>query len=76
MTRVLVEMALSLGDLAGLPKGTRIATNHNKIMERDEAWGREFWIEPGTLSPYFEPLVHWLPAIILPPVVDHGADLG
>jgi hypothetical protein len=70
-----IDVARTVGDLSGLPVGTRIATNHNKIMEREEAWGREYWIEPMTLSPYFEPLVHWLPAFILPPVVDHKADL-
>lgn len=73
--QITVTVARTIGELSGLPVGTRIATNHNKILERDEAWGREYWIEGGTLSPYFEPLVHWLPAYILPPVVDHAADL-
>jgi hypothetical protein len=68
-----IDVARTIGDLAGMPVGTRIATNHNKIMEREDAWGRQYWIEPGTLSPYFEPLVHWLPAFILPPVQDPEA---
>lgn len=65
-----LRVAETIGDLAGMPVGTRIATSHNKILERDEAWGREYWIEPGTLSPYFEPLVHWLPCVVLPRLED------
>lgn len=67
--RITVTVARTIGDLAGLPVGTRIATNDNRILERDEAWGKEYWIEPGTLGPFFEPLVHWLPCVILPPAV-------
>jgi hypothetical protein len=69
-----LDVAYTIGDLAGLPVGTRIATNHNKILFRDEAWGKQHWIEEGTLSPFFDALVHWLPAFILPPVVDHSLD--
>jgi hypothetical protein len=58
--------------MAGLPVGTRIATNHNKVLILDFAFGREYWIEEGTLSPFYDPLVSWLPAIILPPVVEEG----
>jgi hypothetical protein len=70
-----IDVAYTIGELSGLPVGTRIATNHNKVLERDDAWGRQYWIEPMTLSPFYEPLVEWLPAFILPPVVDHKADL-
>ena len=70
-----IDVARTIGELAGLPTGTRIATNHNKILELDEGWGRQYWIEPLTLSPFYEPLVEWLPAYILPPVVDHKTDV-
>lgn len=75
METVSIDVARTIGDLAGLPLGTRIATNTNKILERERAWGRQYWIEGGTLSPYFEPLVHWLPAYILPPVAGQKADI-
>lgn len=70
-----VQVAWTIGELGGLPLGTRIATNHNKILELDEAWGRRYWIQTGELGPYFEPLVDWLPCYILPPVVDQKADI-
>jgi hypothetical protein len=70
-----IQVAWTIGELSGLPVGTRIATNHNKILELDEVVGGRSWIEGGTLSPFYEPLVHWLPAYVLPPVVDHTADI-
>ena len=112
MRSVEVQVALTIGDLAGLPVGTRIVTNHNKVLELDmieaadypepapaatgfgpmdsdnrKEWrkdkakweadrqrGGRYWIEGGTLEPFYQPLVHWLPAFVLPPVVDHKAD--
>lgn len=70
MLQIKLQVITAPGDLDGLPLGTRIATNNNKILFRDEAWGRKHWIEEGTLSPFFEPLVQWLPVIVLPPPVD------
>ena len=77
-----VIVAETISDLDGLPVGTRIATNHNKIFELDQIEtvtkrsdaGQRYWIETGTLQPFYQPLTHWLPAYILPAVVDHKAD--
>jgi hypothetical protein len=66
-------VATTIGDLSGLPQGTRIATNHNKLLLLGEFAGQPHWYEEGELVNY-QPLVHWLPAYILPPVVDHKAD--
>jgi hypothetical protein len=69
MTReVSLQLAETVDELAGLPLGTRIATNTNKVLILDEAWGRSHWIEEGSLEPFFQPRAVWLPAIILPPV--------
>lgn len=73
-TEATVTLCWTIGEMAGLPVGTRIATNHNKILILDFAFGREYWIEEGTLSPFYDPLVSWLPAIILPPVVTEGPE--
>lgn len=61
-------------DLTGLPVGSRILTNHDKIFELDAIEpgrhdsGALYWIEPGTLQPFPpEGLDHWLPAYLLPP---------
>jgi hypothetical protein len=70
-----VIVAGTIGDLAGLPIGTRIATNHNKLLICDEFAGGRFWYEEGELTNY-SPMVHWLPAYILPAAVDHAADEG
>jgi hypothetical protein len=69
-TTISLQMADTADDLADLPLGTRIATNTNKVLFLDEAVGRQHWIEEGTLEPFFQPRAAWLPAIILPPVVD------
>jgi hypothetical protein len=74
MRTIELEMAWTIGELSGLPVGTRIATNHNKILTLDEIKIGRYWIEDNTLQPFYQPLVHWLPCIILPPVVDHKAD--
>jgi len=57
-------VATSIGDLAGLPVGTRIATNHGKLLICGQFAGGLHWYEKGELTNY-QPLVHWLPAIIL-----------
>jgi hypothetical protein len=62
-------------ELVGVPLGTRIATNTNHIFTLEEAWGREYWIEEGTLKPFYSPLAEWLPAYILPPVVEDGPSI-
>ena len=59
----------TIGDLSGLPLGTRIATNHNKLLVLDTFAGSPWWFEEAGLQPY-TPLVDWLPVIVLPPVVD------
>lgn len=76
-----LRVARTISELAGLPIGTRIVTSTSKILELDmietvtkrKDAGERYWIEPGTLQPYSQPLVHWLPALILPPV-DHAYD--
>jgi len=57
-------VATSIGDLAGLPEGSRIATNHNKLLICGKFAGGLHWYEQGELINY-QPLVHWLPAVIL-----------
>lgn len=78
MKNVRMQIATHVRDLepSGLPLGTRIVTNHNKVFELDiietptgrKDAGERYWIEPGTLQPYHCALGHWLPAVILPPV--------
>jgi hypothetical protein len=63
-----LQVARTIGELAGLSPGTRIATNHNKLLILDEFAAGHAWFEQGELTPY-QPLVHWLPAFILPPRV-------
>src|ERR671926_946503 len=75
MRTVELQIIYTLGEMGGLPVGTRIATNHNKLLVLEE-WikgHRTYWMEEGELTPY-SPLVHWLPVIVLPPVVDHAMD--
>ena len=73
MTKVPVKVLRTIGDFGGLPIGTRIATNHNKLLMLESAMGSIYWYEQGELQPYI-PLVHWLPAYVLPPAVDHKSD--
>lgn len=74
-----VRVARTIGDLAGLPIGTRIATNDSKLLELyvgpKPGVNSSSWIIPGTLEPFYQALVSWLPAVVLPPVVDPRADL-
>jgi hypothetical protein len=67
-----VIVAWTIDDLAGLPVGTRIATNTNKIMVLDEIPRGRYWIEPGTLEAYYQAMAAWLPAYILPSVMEKG----
>jgi hypothetical protein len=69
-----VKVASTIGELSGLPIGTRIATNHNKLLLLGEFAGSEHWYEEGELTNY-QPMVHWLPAYILPAPVDPKADI-
>jgi hypothetical protein len=69
-TLLIVE---TIGELAGLPMGTRIATNHNKLLIHGEFAGSHYWYEEGELVNY-SALVDWLPAIVLPPVMDYKED--
>ena len=74
MKNVRIQVATHVEDLEGLPVGTRIATNHNKILELDMIEtvtkradaGGTYWIEPMTLMPFPVAQAHWLPAYILP----------
>jgi hypothetical protein len=66
-----VKVIRTLGELAGLPLGTRIATNHNKLLILDTFAGAEWWFEEAGLQPY-SALVEWLPVIVLPPVADRA----
>lgn len=68
MREVPMRMLSTIGDFAGLPDGTRIATNHNKLLILEDFNGLQWWHEEGELQNY-TPLVHWLPAYILPAVV-------
>jgi hypothetical protein len=74
MRTVEVEVARTIGELAGLPDGTRIATNHNRLLVLEDFNGLQWWHEEGELQNY-TPLVHWLPAFILPPAVEQKADI-
>jgi len=69
MDSMQIRVARTIGELAGLPVGTRIATNHNKLLILDKYIEQLYWFEEGELTPY-QPLVRWLPAFILPPVQD------
>lgn len=68
MREAKVEIVCTLGDLAGRELGTRIATNHNKLLVLDVGYGSEYWFEDGELTPY-SPIHEWLPVVVLPPVV-------
>jgi hypothetical protein len=77
MRNTRIQVATHVEDLNpnGLPVGTRIATNHNKILVLDEVEegradaGNRYWIEPMTLQPLPNAMEHWLPAYILPEAV-------
>ncbi len=75
MDTVELRVARTIGELSGLPLGTRIATNHNKLLVLDVFAGAPFWFEEGELTPYL-PLVRWLPAYVLPTAVDHLRDVA
>lgn len=57
-----------------LPVGQRIATNTNRLLVKDKAYGKEFWMEEGELTPY-RPHTAWLPVYVLPPVLEEGVEL-
>jgi len=63
-----VEVLWTIGEMAGLPLGTRIATNTNMLLTLDVGYGSQFWMEDGQLTPY-SPTAEWLPVFVLPPVV-------
>ena len=52
-----------------LPVGARILTRRNLVLDKEEAWGRTYWIEDGTLTP-LGPSEGWLPVYILPEEVN------
>lgn len=54
----------TIGDMAGLPAGTRMATNDDKLLTYKDG----YWMDrTGQL---YSPLVYWLPVVILPPRVE------
>ena len=57
----------TIGDMAGLPTGTRIATNDGKLLFQAEMFGGHQWVDrTGQL---YSPLASWLPVVVLPPAV-------
>lgn len=61
-----VEVLNTIGEFSLLPVGTRIATNNHKLLISEEFAGKVTWSEFGELS-VLTPMVHWLPAYVLPP---------
>jgi hypothetical protein len=59
-----VKEIRTLGELAGLPVGTRIATNDDKLLILGEMAGPQWMDRTGQL---YSPLVSWLPVLVLPP---------
>lgn len=57
-------MIWTLGDMAGLPVGTRIATNDDKLLIYSAMLGGQWVDRTGQL---YSPLVSWLPVVVLPP---------
>lgn len=56
----------TIGDMAGLPVGTRIATNDDKLLICSPMLGGQWVDRTGQL---YSPLVSWLPVLVLPPAV-------
>ena len=63
-----LRVVTSIGEMADLKPGDRIATNHNKLLILEAAFGGIYWFEYGELTAY-SPIVEWFPVIVLPPVV-------
>lgn len=62
---VMCQRVWTIGEMAGLPTGTRIATNDGKLLFLAEMFGGHQWVDrTGQL---YSPLVSWLPVIVLPP---------
>jgi thiazole synthase len=70
---VLAKHLEEAGCATVMPLGSAIGSGQG-ILTLDEIKIGRYWIEDNTLQPFYQPLVHWLPCIILPPVVDHKAD--
>jgi hypothetical protein len=68
MFKVQVRVARTIADLGKIIAGSRIVTNDNKLMERDQNGPgmRRYWIEAGTLDRIDKPREEWLPAYVLP----------
>lgn len=61
------RLVWTIGDMAGLPIGTRIATNDDKLLILAAEMGGPQWTDrTGQL---YSPLVSWLPVVVLPPRV-------
>ena len=71
--RIEVELVYTLGEMAGLENGTRIATNHGLVLTLTDEMGGGYWWEEGQLVPY-SAMHEWLPVIVLPPKVKHGEE--
>lgn len=57
------DVVPTLGDLAGLKRGTRIATNDDLVLTLSD--GRH-WVDRNGIEHYSD-LAAWLPAVIIPP---------
>ena len=54
----------TIGEMAGIPLGTRIATNDGKLLFLADVLGDRHWVDhTGQL---YSPLVSWLPVVVLP----------
>ena len=72
--RIELELIYTLGEMAGLPVGTRIATNDNKLLTLEDSFlHQRHWFEEGELT-HYSPIHEWLPVIVLPPKVNHGEE--
>lgn len=68
------DLVPTLGDLAGLKVGTRIATNDDLVLTLSD--GRH-WVDRNGIEHYSD-LAAWLPAVIIPPaqapIIDEDED--
>lgn len=61
------RLVWTIGDMAGLSVGTRIATNDGKLLFLAEMFGGRQWVDRA--GQLYSPLVSWLPVVVLPPAV-------
>jgi len=71
--RTTLVVLRTIKEVNELPLGERIATNTNRLLVKDKAYGRECWMEDGELT-VFNPHTAWLPVYVLPPVTYQTAE--